>query len=278
MHPPPVQLRPDTLLHIYYVEGIIPAHQTIAAEHFLGNWVEDDFSFLFFTRPAVLEVEDILRLYPDTKLLDQYEMTYGQWQGGNITPLRIGRFLLNPPWIKASPGKDEVAITVDAGLVFGNGTHPTTQDCLAAIDIACAGGKVTTMLDLGTGTGVLALAAARLGCKKIVAVDYNYLAARTARSNVALNNLDDRILVVNGRAEEHTAIATDLLVANIHYEVMKELVRTEGFLRQKWFILSGLLRSEAGKIEDTLKTLPVLILKRWNQNDIWHTILGITTV
>ena len=134
------------------------------------------------------------------------------------------------------------------------------------------------MLDLGTGTGVLALAAARLGCNKIVAVDYNYLAAKTARGNVALNNLDDRILVVNGRAEEHTTIATDLLVANIHYEVMKELVRTEGFLRQKWFILSGLLRSEAGKIEDTLKTLPVLILKRWNQNDIWHTILGITTV
>ena len=122
----------------------------------------------------------------------------------------------------------------------------------------------------------LALAAAKLGCERIIAVDYNYLAARTARQNVALNPLDDRILVVNGRAEEHTAIATDLLVANIHFDVMKDLVRTEGFLRQKWFILSGLLGSEAEKILEFLATQPVLILKRWNQDDIWHTILGIT--
>lgn len=278
MSPPPVALRPDTLLHIYYVAGILPPHQTIAAEHFLGNWVEDDFSFLFFTRPAAREVEELLRRHPGTRLLDQYEMTYGQWQGGNITPLRIGRFLLNPPWIKASPAKGEIAITVDAGLVFGNGTHPTTQDCLTAIDIACSGGKVTTMLDLGTGTGVLALAAARLGCARIVAVDYNYLAARTARGNVGRNDLDDRILVVNGRAEEHLSVATDLLVANIHYQVMKDLVASEGFLRQKWFVLSGLLRSEAAKIEEVLKTLPVLILKRWDRDNIWHTILGITTV
>ena len=184
--------------------------------------------------------------------------------------------LLNPTWIKASPGPDDVAITIDSGVVFGNGTHTTTQACLEAIDIACAGHKVHSMLDLGTGTGILALAAAKLGCEKIVALDYNYLAARTARQNVILNNLEERILVVNGRAEEHTAIATDLLVANIHFEVMKDLVRTEGFLRQKWFVLSGLLNSEVKKILEYLATQPVLILKRWNQDEIWHTILGIT--
>jgi ribosomal protein L11 methyltransferase len=134
------------------------------------------------------------------------------------------------------------------------------------------------MLDLGSGTGILALAAAKLGCEKVMAIDYNYLATRTAQTNVSLNNLNDHILVINGRAEEHTGIATDLLVANIHYDVMKNLVRTEGFLKQKWFILSGLLRSEAGKIMEFLNTQPVLILKRWNQDDIWHTILGITKI
>ncbi|KJS01718.1 MAG: hypothetical protein VR65_08210 [Desulfobulbaceae bacterium BRH_c16a] len=276
MQPPPSLLRPDTLLFIYYLEGAIPAHQVFDIEHFIGNWVEDDFSFLFFTQPAQQQVKEILSLFPATRLLDQYEMTYAQWQGGNVEPVRIGRFLLNPTWIKASPGKNEVAITLDSGVVFGNGTHPTTQACLEAIDIACAGNRVKTMLDLGTGTGILALAAAKLGCEKIVAVDYNFLAARTARINVVLNNLEDRILIANGRAEQHTAVATDLMVANIHYDVMKDLVRTDGFLRQKWFILSGLLRSEAEKIGQFLATCPVLILKRWNQDDIWHTILGIT--
>ncbi|MGW8194979.1 MAG: 50S ribosomal protein L11 methyltransferase [Desulforhopalus sp.] len=276
MHAPSHILRPDSLLFIYYIEGVVPAHQVIEADCFVGNWVEDDFSFLFFTKPSKAKVLEILAEFPGLKLLDEYQMTYSQWQGGVIEPIRIGRFLLNPPWIKASPGDSDVAITLDSGVVFGNGTHPTTQACLEAIDIACAGNKVKTMLDLGTGTGVLALAAANLGCEKILAVDYNYLASRTAAVNVALNNLKDTILVINGRAEEHTAVATDLLVANIHYQVMKDLVRSDGFLEQKWFVLSGLLRSEAEKIQQFLKTQPVLILKRWTQDDIWHTILGIT--
>jgi len=278
MRSPSPLLRPDTLLFIYYIEGTIPALHMIRDDNFIGNWVEDNFSFLFFTQPAKNRVQDILTEFPELKLLDNYEMTYAQWQGGNIEPVRIGRFLLNPTWIKASPGKNDIAITLDSGVVFGNGTHPTTQACLEAIDIACAGKRVKTMLDLGSGTGILALAAAKLGCDKIIAVDYNYLATRTAQTNVSLNNLDDHILVINGRAEEHTGIATDLLVANIHYDVMKNLVRTEGFLKQKWFILSGLLRSEAEKIMEFLNTQPVLILKRWNQDDIWHTILGITKI
>ncbi len=275
MHSSPL-LRPDTLLFIYYIEGIVPALHRIEAENFIGNWVEDDFSFLFFTQPAKEQVLEILVDFPELSLLDDYEMTYAQWQGGNIEPVRIGRFLLNPTWIKASPGENDIAITLDSGVVFGNGTHPTTQACLEAIDIACAGKMAKTMLDLGSGTGILALAAAKLGCEKIIAIDYNYLATQTARLNVSLNNLDDHILVVNGRAEEHTSVATDLLVANIHYDVMKDLVRTDGFLKQKWFVLSGLLRSEAEKIMEFLNTQPVLILKRWNQDEVWHTILGIT--
>jgi ribosomal protein L11 methyltransferase len=275
MFPSP-HLRPDTLLYIYYIEGTVPALHTIKAKNFIGNWVEEDFSFLFFTQPAKDQVMEILAEFPELTLLDDYEMTYGQWQGGNIEPVRIGRFLLNPTWIKASPGKNDISITLDSGVVFGNGAHPTTQACLEAIDIACAGNKARTMLDLGSGTGVLALAAAKIGCEKILAVDYNYLATRTARTNVTLNQLEDRILVVNGRAEEHISVGTDLLVANIHYDVMKELVRTEGFLKQKWFVLSGLLRSEAEKILEFLRSQPVLILKRWNQDEIWHTVLGIT--
>ncbi len=275
MFPSPL-LRPDTLLYIYYIEGTVPALHTIKAENFIGNWVEEDFSFLFFTQPAKEKVVEILAEFPELTLLDDYEMTYGQWQGGNIEPVRIGRFLLNPTWIKASPGKNDISITLDSGVVFGNGAHPTTQACLEAIDIACAGNKARTMLDLGSGTGVLALAAAKIGCEKILAVDYNYLATRTARTNVTLNQLEDHILVINGRAEEHISVGTDLLVANIHYDVMKELVRTEGFLEQKWFVLSGLLRSEAEKILEFLRSQPVLILKRWNQDEIWHTILGIT--
>lgn len=269
-------LRPDTLLHIYYMSGILPPHTHHDHPQFVGNWVEDDFSFLFFTSPAPEYVQEMLQQYPQLQLIDKYEMTYSDWQGGRVEPIRIGRFLLNPPWIKASPEENEIAITLDSGVVFGNGAHPTTQACLEAIEIACSGGKVSTVLDLGCGTGILALAASKLGCERVLAVDYNYLAAQTTRKNVILNNLQDSILTVNGRAEEHTGAATDLLVANIHYDVMKDLIRSEGFLAQKWFILSGLLHSEVPRILAHLQTLPVLILKKWSADNVWTTILGIT--
>jgi ribosomal protein L11 methyltransferase len=135
-------LHPDTVLYIYYIEGIVPRHIHLQTETFIGNWVEDDFSFLFFTVPAQEKVEKICHDFPDLKLLDEYEMTYEQWQGGTIEPVRIGRFLLNPPWIKASPKKNDITLTLDSGVVFGNGTHPTTRACLEAINIACSGGKV----------------------------------------------------------------------------------------------------------------------------------------
>ena len=269
-------LRPDTQLFIYYIEGVIPPDYKVTHDSFVGNWVEDDFSFLFFTQPAQDVVSTILEEFSDYTLVDEYEMSYGEWQGGNVEPIRIGRFLLNPTWIKASPGDNDIAITLDSGVVFGNGGHPTTQACLEAMEIACNGDKTKTMLDLGSGTGVLALAGAKLGCEKVLAVDYNYLATKTARTNVSINGLENQILVVNGRAEEHLSTETDLLVANIHYDVMKELVKEEGFYKQKWFILSGLLTSEAEKILAYLRDQPVLILKRWGEGEIWHTILGIT--
>jgi ribosomal protein L11 methyltransferase len=259
MNRPTPALRPDTMLHIYYIEGEFPVFQTVADDSFIGNWVEDNFSFLFFNRPAKAKVTELLEQLPGLHLLDEYEMTYAQWQGDAIEPVRIGRFLLNPTWIKASPAEGEIPITLDSGVVFGNGAHTTTQACLEALDIVCMGKKPEKVLDLGCGTGILALAAAKLGCNAIAAVDYNYLAARTARTNVLLNRLEQHVVVVN-----------------IHYEVMKEIVRAEGFTAHKWFILSGLLASQAEEIVSFLHTLPVLILKRWNQDSVWHTILGIT--
>lgn len=275
---PQLLLRPDTLLYIYYLEGSLPSQLHVASDAFVGNWVEDNSSFLFFTKPSGDVVTKILTKYPDISLLDKYEMPYQQWQGGAIEPIRIGRFLLNPPWISASPSENDISITLNSGVVFGNGGHTTTQACLEAIEIACSGNKVTTMLDLGCGTGVLALAGAKLGCEKVLAIDYNYLAAQTTKHNVSLNSLDNTILVANGKAEHQTSCGTDLLVANIHYDVMKEIVATKGFLKQKWFILSGLLASETQKILAILEQKPVHILKRWNQDSIWHTIMGITAV
>ena len=132
-------------------------------------------------------------------------------------------------------------------------------------------------MDLGTGTGLLALAAARLGAKKILAVDLNPLAVKTAQNNVRLNELAAAVLVAQGRAENCIDFTADLVIANIHYDVMRELVRTKGFLLKRRFILSGLLRSEAKVLSEILAKLPVKVQKMWTHDGIWHTFYGGTT-
>lgn len=273
----PAQLTPDSTLHIYYLEGKIAKDEKIENENYLGNWEEEGFSFLFFLQPSADTVAELLAKHPRLTLIDTYEMTYEQWQGGKIEPRQVGSFLLVPPWFNVPEGEPSTVITLDPGVVFGNGLHPTTQDCLQAIEIACAGQKVDTMLDLGTGTGVLAIAAVKRGCSRALAVDYNYLASQTALHNVHLNELEDSVLVANGKAQDFTEVSTDMLVANIHYDVMTELIATGGFLKQKWFILSGLLASEAKKVESQLADLPVVVLHKW-KSSVWHTFLGITNV
>jgi len=269
-------LTPESPLHIYYLEGSIAKDEKIVNENYLGTWEEDGSSFVFFRQQASESIQLLLEQNPHLQLIDTYEITYEQWQGGKLEPIHLGGFLIVPPTFPIPSDEASTVMVLDPGVVFGNGLHPTTRDCLKAIEIACAGGKVETMLDLGCGTGILALAAAKCGCKRVVAIDFNYLACTTARGNVLANNLEDTIVVVNAQAEVFTALASDLLVANIHYDIMKEIIRSPGFLRQKWFVLSGLLGSEAVKVEKHLSTLPVHILQKWRHDGIWHTILGIT--
>jgi ribosomal protein L11 methyltransferase len=159
-------------------------------------------------------------------------------------------------------------------VVFGTGTHPTTCDCLEALEMATAAKMPETVLDLGTGTGLLALAAAQLGCKNIIAVDLNLLAAKTALNNVYVNNLGKKVLVAQGRAEDFINYPADLVIANIHFDVMQAVINSEEFLQKERFILSGLLRSEAKAVTHKLAQYPIKLIKTWTQDGIWHTLYG----
>lgn len=269
---------PYSELYIYYLSGRVPAAAERNLLNFLGNWEEEGFSFLFFSRPEKEQVSKLLDEWPGLILLDSFHMRYHEWQGAAAAALKISGFHVIPPWLAASTGDPEseggMPIILDPGVVFGTGTHATTKDCLEAVQTAVRGGACHTVLDLGTGTGLLALAAIRSGCERSLAVDLNPLAASTALTNVRLNHMEDRILVIRGRAEEFIDSSADLLIANIHYDIMQRLIRSAGFLTKKRFILSGLMRSEAKAVRDWLCRAPVDILQEWSSDGIWHTFLG----
>ena len=267
---------PSRDLFIYYLKGRLTAVSGMFQNNFIGTWEEEDDSFIFFSSPASRQIENLLNHQHQLSYVDSYEMSYDQWLGEVFSTFEHGNFRITPAWEtgEGGTGDGKIGISLNPGLVFGTGTHPTTRDCLEALETAASSMAFKTVLDLGTGTGLLSLAAARLGSKRVVAVDLNLLAARTAARNVQLNQLEDRVVIVQGKAEDVIAYPADLVIANIHYDVMRHLVNTEGFVDKKRFILSGLLRSEAKSIADSLARHRVKILKQWTRDGIWHTFYG----
>lgn len=276
INPEKISAGPRRDLFIYYLKGRLKAASGMFQNNFIGNWQEDDDSFLFFSSPASRQIQSLLYHQRELIYVDSYEMSYDQWLGEVFSTFEHGKFRITPTWEsgESRTGGDKIGILLDPGLVFGTGTHPTTRDCLEALETAACSKEFKTVLDLGTGTGLLSLAAALLGSKRVVAVDLNLLAARTAARNVQLNQLEDRVVIVQGKAEDVIAYPADLVIANIHYDVMRHLVSSQGFLDKKRFILSGLLRSEAKAIADSLARHRVKILKQWTRDGIWHTFYG----
>ena len=277
-HPQPPADTLFTELYIYYLKGRIGQSERFFGNTFLGNWEEDDFSFLFFSSPSSEEVEKLLQVQPELTLLDQYQMSYEQWLGGSLEPFQVGQFYIHPPWIVTDKRKhahnEFIDIVLDPGVVFGTGRHATTADCLEAIELAFSYGRIESAINLGTGTGLLAIASARLGCKSVLAVDLNYLAVKTAEKNIRSNGADDKILPIRSSAEYFLDNDTDLVIANIHYDVMRRLLSSKRFLGRRFFILSGLMRNQARDVASKLFSYQVNILKKWEHDGIWHTFLG----
>ncbi len=265
-------------LNIYYLKGRIKGDPFQGDEAYIGNWEEEGYSFLFFKAPAEDRIERLLNAQSGLAFEQQFKMTYEEWQGGSIAPFQVGRLRIIPPWHASAASVLEDTVLLDPGVVFGTGTHPTTHDCLEALQLVYERQPPAKVMDLGTGTGLLALAAARLGASRVLAVDFNRLAAQTARRNVAYNRMARYVLVVQGNAMNFMDASADLMVSNIHYDVMRQLVAAPGFSLQKQFVLSGLLRTQAREIMARLQQQrSVEIIRTWDRDNTWYTIYGRNT-
>ncbi len=268
--------KPYNDLYIYYVKGCVRDREAKNrfGPSFIGNWQEDDASFLFFSQPADAQVTGVIESEPGLELADRYCMSYADWHGGEIQPFSTDRFCVAPPWSDQKAPKGKYLLSIDPGVVFGAGTHTTTRFCLEAVEIACEKGAPESALDLGTGTGLLGAAAAALGCRRVLAADSSFLAVRTARENFERNRLASRVLAVQGDARSLVKCPADLLIANIHFDVMRNLVSSPAFYEKKWFVLSGLLRSQARYLEEIFHYSPARLVQRWTEDGIWYTFLA----
>ena len=137
--------------------------------------------------------------------------------------LRIGRHIvIRPSWRDYVPGPKDVVIQLDPGMAFGTGLHPTTQMCLVALEESMRPGAA--VLDLGTGSGILAVAAAKLGAERVLALDNDPVAVQTARANVANNRVQGAARVVLGSLADAPG-SYDVVVVNILARVIVEMVQ-----------------------------------------------------
>ncbi|MFC1824363.1 50S ribosomal protein L11 methyltransferase [Thermodesulfobacteriota bacterium] len=241
---------------------------------FLGNWVEDDTSYLFFSKPSRPIISDLVDHQPRLEFMDDFHFTYEQWQGESLGPIRVEDFLVIPPWDSVEDDRSALQIILDPGVVFGSGLHPTTSDCLKAL--ICLHGQypIERVLDLGTGTGILALAAAALGAERVLAVDLNPLSVKTTKRNIKLNQCEEIVSVFQGRAEDYVDEEADLVVANLHYAVIHDLLRNAAFHKKRFVIISGLMRSQFLELKSKLSEYHLAPMKVWDHEMTWYTLLA----
>ncbi|MBN2689868.1 MAG: 50S ribosomal protein L11 methyltransferase [Gammaproteobacteria bacterium] len=175
-----------------------------------------------------------------------------------------------PTWCE-SPNKNAVNIRLDPGIAFGTGTHPTTHLCLEWLAANIKGGE--TVIDYGCGSGILAIAALKLGAKEVYAVDIDQQALDATDNNAKKNNIDDAQLKLF-LPEQLPAIKADILVANILANPLIELSKTFYSLLKPngKFVLSGILQEQQQKVASHYQQ--DFTIQQINQREEWISIAG----
>lgn len=188
-------------------------------------------------------------------------------------PVKItDKIVIKPIWEEYKEEKDDLVIELDPGMAFGTGTHETTRMCIQALDKYVK--RNTTVFDVGCGSGILAIAAAKLGAKQVVGVDLDPVAVDSAKENVAFNNLNN-IEILEGNLLDVVKGKSDIVVANIIAEIICVLTDdvkkalNEGGL----FITSGIIHDRVDMVTDKLKKCGFEVMEI-NKDGEWNCIVA----
>ncbi len=197
------------------------------------------------------------------------------WKKG-YQPQKIGRRLvITPTWKKYRPKKEEVVILMDPGMAFGTGLHPTTRLCLMALERYLHTGD--QVLDVGTGSGILTIAAVKLGASRVTALDIEETAVEIAKQNVALNKTSDHVELYTGTLKElkKQIQPAHLIIVNIlAYTIIKMLPELkEKLLPGGYLITGGILAELAKEFETALQEAGLNPVEHLTEED-WITVIA----
>ncbi len=189
-------------------------------------------------------------------------------------PMKLGnRIVIKPSWEEYTPTADEIVLELDPGMAFGTGGHPTTQLCLLALEDRIKPGM--KVADIGTGSGILSLAAARLGAADVIATDIDLIPRKVARENVSRNSLENTVHILEMDDFDISANERDLVVANIVANTIIELASTIAprIVPNGIFIASGIVEEHHDLVRDTLRAVGLEHLET-KREDIWVCLIS----
>jgi ribosomal protein L11 methyltransferase len=185
---------------------------------------------------------------------------------------RIGEnIVIKPSWRDYRPSNGDIVIELDPGAAFGTGTHPTTVLCLEAIEEMVRPGM--RVLDVGTGSGILAIAAAKFGANEVLALDTDPVAVRVARENCQISGVTSVVTTMEGSVGQITSIGYHLVLANIIADVLVELspLLAKSLAIEGHLVTSGIIR---GRVADVRRALSSTGLKGISsrRSGAWYSI------
>ena len=244
-------------IYTYHVDTTgFPA---ISDPDLIGVWVEDDKTVFIFHAPKDALVQELCRQH-NGRLFYQADLDYTDWEmGRDVIPFSIGPLTVAPIW-----DPSDADIRIDPSVVFGNGFHPSTRLCLESlVDYHTKLPLGFTVLDLGCGTGLLSIGAARLGASTVLAVDHNPLACEVAKQNVLYNRVNRNVFVQQLDLREDFPFAgVDLIMANLHIELLAGLFANPSFWQAGLYIISGFMPDSEEELLAALPYSPPPFLER----------------
>ena len=182
-------------------------------------------------------------------------------------PFRMGeRLVVKPSWETYEAQPDDLVMELDPGMAFGTGTHETTALCVEMIEQYAAGGS---FLDIGAGSGILSIAAAKLGVAPVTAVDIDPMAVEVARENVRRNGLSDTISVIQGDLTQGLDKVYDMAAANILADVILLLLPSLHLVLKPGgvFLCSGIIKDREQDVLEGLKEHGYTVLETRQKKD-----------
>ncbi|MFH1141414.1 MAG: 50S ribosomal protein L11 methyltransferase [Chloroflexota bacterium] len=212
----------------------------------------------------------LVSLLQPTGGLQERVLDEGEWEAAwkaHFTLLRIGkRLVIKPTWQDYVPAAGEVVVELDPGMAFGTGHHPTTRMCLEEMERCLRPGM--HILDLGTGSGILAIAAAKLGAATVFALDVDPSAIQAASANVRDNGVARKVMLLPGTLPNPKVLpgSIDMVVANITAKAIAEAAQpvAEVLVPGGVVIASGIIRERQAEVETALQVVMLIRDRRYD--------------